>query len=87
MNFKEYFKKNKVKLTDRQRIAIQVGGLITQARLRSGFTQAKLAKKIGTKQASVARAENGSVLLPSILFLSKIAKATGGKLVIKIDYE
>lgn len=76
MDYKEYFKKNKVKLTDKQFIAVQLGGLITAARLHSRLSQTELAKKIGTQQPSLARAEKGE-LVPSVEFLFKIAKAIG----------
>lgn len=74
MNFKEYFNKNKVNLSDREVIAVKVGGLITAARIHAELSQAELAKKINTQQPSVARAEAGEVIA-SIEFLYKIAKA------------
>lgn len=74
MDFKEYFKLNSVNLSDKEKIAIKVGGLITSARLYSRLSQAELAGKIGTKQPSVARAEKGE-MIASIEFLYKIAKA------------
>ena len=74
MDYKEYFKTNSVKLSDRQLIAVRLGGLITAARLHSHLSQAELAKEIGTQQPSLARAEKGEVV-PSIEFLYKIAKA------------
>jgi len=55
MDFKEYFKENNVNLSDKEKIAIKIGGLITAARLHSRFSQAKLAEMIGTQQPSVAR--------------------------------
>jgi DNA-binding XRE family transcriptional regulator len=77
MNFKKYFEKNPpAKLSDREELAIYVGGLITAVRIHSGLSQAKLAKKIGTKQPSLARAEAGDVIA-SIEFLYKIAKKVG----------
>ncbi len=74
MDFKKYFKENSVNLSDKEIIAIKVGGLITAARIHSGLSQAELAEKIGTQQPSVARAENGK-MIASIEFLYKIAKA------------
>ena len=74
MDHKEYFEKNKVELSDKQVIAIKLGGLITAARLHSRLSQVELAKKIGTQQPSLARAEKGEVT-PSVEFLYKIAKA------------
>lgn len=74
MDYKEYFKKNKTTLSDKQIVAIKLGGLITAARLYCRLSQTELAKKIGTQQPSLARAENGEVV-PSVEFLYKIAKA------------
>lgn len=74
MDFKKYFEQEKVILSDKQHIAVKIGGLITAARLYSHLSQAELAAQIGTKQPSVARAEKGE-MVPSIEFLFKIAKA------------
>jgi len=57
-----------------------VANLITEARLHAGLTQSQLAKKVGTKQPSVARIEKGSGL-PSLSFLLKIAHALNTHLV------
>ena len=67
-------KKNKVKLSDREFVAIKLGGLITAARLHSRLSQTELAKAIGTQQPSLARVEKGDVI-PSVEYLYKIAKA------------
>lgn len=74
MDFKKYFEQEKIILSDKQHIAVKIGGLITAARLYSHLSQAELAAQIGTKQPSVARAEKGE-MVPSIEFLFKIAKA------------
>jgi len=74
MDYKEYFKKNKAKISDREFISIKLGGMITSARLHTRLSQAELAKKIGTHQPSLARAESGEIV-PSVEFLYKIAKA------------
>lgn len=77
MNIKKYFEKNPpVKLSDKEEIAIKLGSLITNVRLDSKLSQAELAKKIGTQQPSLARAEAGDVA-PSVEFLYKIAKVFG----------
>lgn len=52
---------------------------IIRLRIEKGFTQADLAKLIGTKQSSIARLENGTYN-PSIKMLTKIAQATGKNL-------
>jgi len=56
---------------------------LIQARIKKGFTQEQLAKKIGTKQSAVARLEAGSIN-PSVGFLEKIAQALGSKLIIQV---
>ena len=52
----------------------QIGKVIVEARLIKGYTQSKLAEKMGTKQPSIARIEGGSSL-PSLAFLQKMAEA------------
>ena len=66
-----------------QDIAIDVGLEIRCARLDADLTQTQLAKRLGTKQPSGARAERGRVLA-SIPFLARIAKATDHTLVITL---
>ncbi len=56
---------------------------LLEARLRNGFTQETLAKKIGTKQEAIARLEAGHVN-PTIGFLEKITQALGSQLVIQV---
>lgn len=57
---------------------------ITNIRMDRGWTQAELAKRIGTTQSSVARAERLD-RVPSVRFLTKIAKATNTRLVIRFE--
>ena len=56
---------------------------IIEKRLAQGLTQTALAKKIGTKQSSIARFESGNYNA-SVAFLEKIAKALDTKLVISL---
>jgi len=60
--------------------AYDIGCLVEELRIRNGLTQEALAKKIGTKQTSIARLESGSAGLPSLNFLKRIADATGTSL-------
>ncbi len=46
------------------------------ARIKYKMTQADVAKKVGTKQSSIARLESGNVN-PSLEFLQKIAQTMG----------
>lgn len=48
--------------------------LIIEQRLKQGFTQAELAKKIGTKQSAISRLERGTYN-PTLAFLRKTAEA------------
>lgn len=57
---------------------------IIEKRLAKGFTQAVLARKIGTKQSSIARLESGNYN-PSVAFLEKIAKALDTKVIISLS--
>lgn len=56
-------------------ISFEVAKYIRQLRIKYGLTQAKLAKLVKTKQASIARIENPGSPMPSLRFLKKIAKA------------
>lgn len=80
MNFEEFkqellkdpkFRKVYEDKTDKR---FKVSEDIHELRVRAGLTQEQLAKKIGTKQSSIARAESG-VAPHSLNFLEKIAKA------------
>ena len=57
---------------------------VAKARLRSGLTQAQLAKRMKTTQSTVARLESGRGK-PSTSTLQRFAKATGHRL--KISFE
>lgn len=64
-------------------LSYQISFMLKKARLVKGLTQVELANKIGTKQESIARAENGNGL-PSLTFLVKIANAFNAKLIMPI---
>lgn len=82
MDFNEYknkilseYKDFKKRYIDKDEIfKFEVANLITEARIYAGLTQKELAKKIKTRQPSIARIERG-LSLPSLSFLKKIAKA------------
>jgi len=63
-----------------QELSFEVAKQIIKIRLKKNLTQVELAKKIGTKQSSIARAESGDAL-PSLTFLARIAKALKIKLI------
>jgi transcriptional regulator with XRE-family HTH domain len=84
MKFTDYYKK--IESNHKEDFEFEVGYLITELRLKFGLTQMELAKKIGTKQPSIARMESGAEL-PSLRILKKIADALKIKLTSpKFDY-
>lgn len=81
MKFSEYEKQNREKDSDWVfDFDFRVSHLVSEARLKRGLTQEKLAKLVGTQQPSIARVENGSIT-PSLDFLKKIALAIGTTLI------
>lgn len=50
---------------------------IKKSRLAKGFSQAELAKLVGTKQPAIARMESGQVSEVSLDFLAKVAFCLG----------
>lgn len=63
--------------------AFELAGEMIAARIRSGLTQAQLAKRMKTTQSAVARIESGRHW-PSRKTLERYAKATGTRPVIKL---
>ena len=57
--------------------------LIIERRLAQGLTQAELAKKLNTRQSAISRLESGEYN-PSLIFLSRLAKALDAKLRISL---
>lgn len=53
--------------------------MIVDARLKKGMSQKELARKIGTKQSSIARFESGNYN-PTLAFVQKLASALGTKI-------
>ena len=63
------------------RIEEQLAAELTRIRVAAGLTQAQLAKRIGAKQAAIARVESGRHL-PGVNTLCLYAAATGRRLVL-----
>lgn len=61
----EYYKKDE---------DFEVALMVTKARIALELTQKELAKRVGTKQPSIARLESGSCT-PSVKFLREVASA------------
>lgn len=57
----------------------KLASALIQLRLSKGLTQEELAKKLHTKQASIARLESGSSL-PSFSTVKKVAEALDAEL-------
>jgi len=85
---KESFYKDRienVRSIDLQRedLYFEVADLFTQVRLQLGLTEKKLAKKLNTKQPSIARWESGKST-PTIKTLEKLAEVANKRLEIKL---
>lgn len=57
---------------------------LTRLRVKAGLTQRQLAKRIGAKQAAVARLESGRHV-PGLATLQSYAAATGRRLVVRFE--
>ena len=56
---------------------------ITRLRILRGLTQEELARRLGTRQSSIARLESGRTE-PSLSFLRRAVQALGGRLEVRI---
>lgn len=52
---------------------------VIDARLKKGITQKELARRVGTKQSSIARFESGQYN-PTLAFVQKLANAIGTRI-------
>lgn len=89
MDWKDYEKKlleNKrfLEVANEQDPEYQLARSLLSARITKGFTQAKLAQKAKTDQASISRLE-AATSKPSLALLRKIADALDAKLIIKFE--
>lgn len=76
MDFNEYEKGFEGDISWQEEYDMDLAHLITEARIHAGITQEELARRLDTKQPSVARAESGAVL-SSHGFLKRVAEAVG----------
>jgi predicted transcriptional regulator len=80
----EWLKDPEVKAEyDRLGPEFEIATELIQARLRSGFSQVELAKRMGTSQSAIARLESGQTL-PSTKTLIRFAEATGSKVELRL---
>jgi DNA-binding XRE family transcriptional regulator len=68
---------------DRISPEMEIAFAVAEARHKAKLTQAELAEKIGTSQATIARWERGSVM-PSTKSLKRVAEATGTRLKVEL---
>jgi transcriptional regulator with XRE-family HTH domain len=71
-------------LYQRELARLQIANQIAKLREHAGMSQAELARRIGTKQAGVARMERTSYRGYTVGTLAKIAAATGARLEVKL---
>jgi len=69
-------------LADKRDLAFEIGQMVLEGRVIKGVTQARVAKKIGTKQPGIARIEAGTTSV-SVSILEKIATALGYELSVR----
>jgi transcriptional regulator with XRE-family HTH domain len=66
----------------------QIGSLVREMRVSSGFSQTALQEMSGITQADISRVESGTMERgPSLLTLVRLAHAAGKRLVIRIEDE
>jgi len=66
--------KNIKKIKISEDLLFEISSAVLVARVRCGFTQSKLAKKVGTRQPGIARLENPTKL-PTLTLLNRVAEA------------
>jgi len=64
--------------------AFEIAAELIRARIRTGLSQAELAKRMGTSQSAIARLESGETL-PSTKTLLRFAEATGSKVELRLS--
>ena len=63
----------------------QLAQSLITARLRKGWTQAELARRVGMQQPNIARLEGGNYDRVSLPTLKKIAQALGAKIQVRLS--
>ena len=64
---------------------LRLADQIVELREKHGWTQANLARKVGTTQSGIARLENPNYRNYSLKTLEKVAKALGARLVVGLE--
>lgn len=73
-----------VKIATKDEAEYQLARSLINARIKRGLTQARVAKKAKTDQATISRLESG-ISKPSISLLQKVANALGARLSIHFE--
>ena len=63
----------------------QLAQSLIKARLKKGWTQAELARRVGMQQPNIARLEGGNYDRVSLPTLKKVARALGAAIQIKLS--
>jgi transcriptional regulator with XRE-family HTH domain len=63
----------------------QLAQSLITARLKKGWTQAELARRVGIQQPNIARLEGGNYDRVSLPTLKKIARALGTRIQLKLS--
>lgn len=58
---------------------------LIKARMKKGWTQAELARRVGMQQPNIARLEGGNYDRVSLPTLKKVARALGAEIEIKLS--
>ena len=90
MNFrqhKERLLKNPKVRTEYEKLAPEflLAQSLIRARLKKGWTQAELARRVGMQQPNIARLEGGNYDRVSLPTLKKVARALGAEIEIKLS--
>ena len=81
---KEAFKRSGVRKSYEEiQPEFQIIRALIISRNKKGFSQRKLAKKIGITQSALARFESGENVNPTLSFLKKIIYGLGMRLIVK----
>ena len=82
---KEALKKRKIRAAyEALGPEFEIMAALIKRRLEKGLTQKELAKRVGTKQSSIARLESGTYN-PSLNFLKKVTHALDARLQITVS--
>jgi transcriptional regulator with XRE-family HTH domain len=63
----------------------QLAQSLIKARMKKGWTQAELARRVGMQQPNIARLEGGNYDRVSLPTLKKVARALGADIEIKLS--